>query len=69
MQSTTTTDDDQPMLFCAVCGSLMRADEALPAPEDVPDTLRYHTNISTCWLRLAQRPASVSQWRPIARTA
>lgn len=63
------TDDDRPLLTCAACRTSMESEEAAPAPDGIPDALRYHKSLLTCWQRIEGRPATASSWRPIARTA
>lgn len=61
--------NDTPLLRCAACGAMMEPDEAAPAPDGVPETLRYHASILACWAALAERPAAVSQYRARVRAA
>lgn len=55
---------EQPALHCACCGAKMQPSEAMPSPEGMIDTLRYHADFQAC-VRVAL--ANLATARPAMR--
>lgn len=51
-------------LRCACCGAEMQPEEAMPSPEGMVDTLRYHADFQAC-VRVAL--ANLSEAKPHLR--